>query len=137
MACSTTDTEFEKLLLKITIYITKEKIYKILQQIMSKKYYEEIGMYQEDFDDIVKAFDMKCKYVVREIKGKNMIVESWSSKINPFISLNRVFDIESDNLSNISSKKRKKLLQQILEKEVEVENYEQAATVRDLIAEII
>lgn len=114
----------------------EDKVYRILQQLMSKRFDEEIGMYQEDFEEIVKTFNMKCKYVVREVKGKNMIIESWSSEMNPFVSLNRFFDISSDNLSKIEPKKRKKLLQQILDKEVEVENYEQAAIVRDLIANI-
>lgn len=114
----------------------EERILKILQQLMSKRIDTEIGMYQEDFEDLVKAFDMKCKYVIREISGKNVIVESWSSDVNPFVSLNRIFDINSDNLSKIDPKKRRKLLQKILEKEVELENYEQAAIVRDLIAEI-
>lgn len=114
----------------------EDRIYSILKQLMSKKFDQEIGMYEEDFEEIVKAFDMKCKYVIREIKSKNVIIESWSSEMNPFVSLNRIFDINTDNLSKIEPKKRKKLLQQILEKEIEVENYEQAAVVRDLIADI-
>lgn len=114
----------------------EDRIYTILKQLMSKKFDQEIGMYQEDFEEIVKTFNMKCKYVVREMKGRNMIIESWSSEMNPLVSLNRIFDINTDNLSKIEPNKRKKLLQQILEKEVEVENYEQAAVVRDLIADI-
>jgi hypothetical protein len=114
----------------------EDKIYKIINDLMAKKYSQEIGMYQEDFEDIVKAFDMKCKYLVREISGQNVIVETWSSDQNPFISLNKIFDINSDNLSKIDPKKRKKLLQKILDKEIEVENYEQAAVVRDLITDI-
>lgn len=114
----------------------EDRVYKILQELMTRKFDEEIGMYQEDFEEIIKTFKMKCKYVIREMKGKNMIIESWSSEINPFVSLNRIFDINSDNLSKIEPRKRMKLLQQILEKEVESENYEQAVVVRDLIAEI-
>jgi hypothetical protein len=114
----------------------EENILKILQHLMSKNYTKEFGMNQEDFNDLVKVFDMKCKYFIREINGKNVIVETWFSYINPFVTLNRIFDINSDNLLKIDPKKRKKLLQKILEKEVEVENYEQAAIVRDLISEI-
>ena len=115
----------------------EEKYLKILNQLMSKKFNDdEIGMPQEEFEGLIKAFDMKCKYFIREINGKNMIVESWNSEINPFFSLNRIYDTSSDNLSKIEPKRRKKLLQKILIKEVEVENYEQAVILRDMISEI-
>lgn len=100
---------------------------------MSKRVDKE--MHQEDFEDIIRAFDMKCKYVIREIKGKNVIIETWLSESNPFLSLNRVFNI-NDDLSPIEPNRRKKLLNRILNKEVESENYEQAAVIRDLISKI-
>ena len=113
----------------------EQRIYKFIQELMSNNI-NNSSLNKHDFDDLIKTFNMNCEYNIREIGGENMIVETWYSKSNPFLVLNRIYDIDNDNLSKIEPKQRIELLSTILEKEVEIENYEQAAKIRDIIKDI-
>lgn len=91
---------------------------------------------REDFDDVVKLFKMTPSYQTLSRGGKLYILETWQTDVHALMKMVRMIEFTKENLSNIDPKKRKTLLQQILDDLVENEEYEQAATIRDLIAEI-
>ena len=102
----------------------------------NQNYDDAIGMALNQFDALIQRYAMKCQYYAISIDDSHLILESWISESNPFFSLNRFYSVYSDNLTKIAPRKRKKLLREILAREVEAENYEQAALVRDLIRAI-
>lgn len=91
---------------------------------------------QDDFISIVNQFGLICKYNFTEIDDKKMIIEEWVSKFNPHIKLNRIYPFIKENYEIIPLKERKKLLKVILNNAVEIENYEEAAKIRDILTEL-
>ena len=85
---------------------------------------------------IVKEFYLSCDYDTTEINDKRLIVEIWSSKSNPFIRLTRMYEFSLENIKDIELSQKKKLLNKMLSDAVEVENYEFAAELRDVINEL-
>lgn len=85
---------------------------------------------------IVKEFNLSCDYDTTEINDKRLIVEIWSSKSNPFIRLTRMYEFSLENIKDIELSQKKKLLNKMLSDAVEVENYEFAAELRDVINEL-
>lgn len=90
----------------------------------------------EDFEKMVKSFNMTCKRSLSESKGRDYVIETWFNKEFPLFAITRIFDTESELFDSIPKDQKIKLLNSLLEKEVEVENYEKAATLRDKIIEI-
>lgn len=91
---------------------------------------------KEDFLYIVKEFNLSCEYDITELNDKKLIVEIWSSKSNPFIKLTKMYEFSLQNIKDIEKSEKKKLLNKMLSNAVEVENYEFAATLRDIINEL-
>lgn len=91
---------------------------------------------KEDFLYIVKEFNLSCDYSVSRVDDKNVIVEMWSSKRNPFIRLTRMYDFSLDNIKDIEPEKKKELLSNMLQDAVDVEDYEFAAKLRDIINQL-
>lgn len=87
----------------------------------------------QEFKSLIELYKLKSSYTTLQKDGKNLIVEIWKSKTNPFIVLSRTFELNEKNLDTIEPKKRKKLLQKLLEDAVQIENYEEAAQLRDMI----
>ena len=82
---------------------------------------------------IIEMFNLKPYYSTLQKEEKSYIVETWKSKSNPYLILNRVFEFNQKNIETIEPKKRKSLLGEMLNKSVEIENYEEAAKLRDMI----
>lgn len=91
---------------------------------------------QNDFERMVKSFNMNCKWTISENKDKYFILETWVNKDFPLFAITRFFDIDNELFDSIPKEERLKLLQSLLEKHVEVENYEKAAQLRDMILEL-
>ncbi|NCZ70737.1 MAG: hypothetical protein EBY80_11330 [Actinobacteria bacterium] len=87
----------------------------------------------EEFEKIVKSFQMTCSWSATTVDGKNLIQENWISKVFPIFALSRIFDIDSPLVEKMPQGEKIKIFNLILEKEVDVENYEKAAVLRDLI----
>ena len=87
----------------------------------------------EEFEKIVKSFQMTCSWSATTVDGKNLIQENWISKVFPIFALSRIFDIDSPLVQKMPQVEKLKVFNLILEKEVDVENYEKAAVLRDLI----
>lgn len=91
---------------------------------------------KEDFDAVVKLFNMKPSYQTLDRFGKLYILETWQTGSHALMKMVRMLEFNKQNLALIEPKKRKALLNQMLNDAVECEDYEQAASLRDLIAEI-
>lgn len=102
--------------------LTKEK-----RKIMTKE------LTQEEFSNLVKLFNLTSTYSWISHNDIVLIVETWQSESNPFIKMTKTFEFNEEKLSSIPEKKRSKLLKKMLKEAVEVENYEFAAKLRDLI----
>lgn len=87
----------------------------------------------DDFNNIVKSFNMTCKWSLSESKGSDFILETWFNKEFPLFAVTRVYDVDSELFDLIPDKEKLKLLNSLLEKEVYLENYERAAVLRDKI----
>ncbi len=91
---------------------------------------------QEDFFFIVEQFKMSCKYTYEVMEDKKFIVEVWTAKQNSFIQLTRMYEFTPENIEVIESSERKKLLNEMLNDAVDIEDYEEAALLRDMINDI-
>jgi hypothetical protein len=91
---------------------------------------------QDDFDQMVKSFNMTCKWTISGNESGEFVLETWFNKEFPLFAITRIFDIDNELFDSIPKEERLKLLQSLLEKHVEVENYEKAAELRDMILEL-
>jgi len=82
---------------------------------------------------MVDRYNMTCEYTIEEKSGYIVIVENWSSEINKNIKLNRIYPFSVSHIDLIDEPSRKDILERILDKYVENENYEEAAEIRDII----
>jgi len=94
---------------------------------------KELGLTPEQMQTIIQAFKLKSYYKAIVLDNKILVLETWKSKLSPFIVLNRVLDFNQANIENIQMKKRINLLQDMLNEAVENEYYEQAAQIRDMM----
>lgn len=88
---------------------------------------------QEEFNTLIKMFGLKSSYKWISHGEKTFIIECWHSDINPFLIITKTFEFDEDKLSSIPDKKRKDLLEKMLNEAVEIENYEFAAKLRDIL----
>lgn len=90
-------------------------------------------MTNEEFTTLVKMFNLKSTYSWTADKDKIWIIETWKSDANPFLRMTKTFEFNEEKISTIPDKKRQKLLKRMMEEAVEVENYEFAAKLRDMV----
>jgi protein-arginine kinase activator protein McsA len=88
---------------------------------------------QEQFKSIVKMFNLKATYSWMIHEDKVWIVENWQSESYPLVRMTKTFPFDEEKIAIIPDKKRKKLLNKMLQEAVEIENYEFAAKLRDII----
>jgi protein-arginine kinase activator protein McsA len=89
---------------------------------------------QEQFKTIVKMFDLRATYSWMMHEDKVWIVENWQSETYPFLKMTKTFPFDESKLDTIPDKIRKKILNKMLQEAVEIENYEFAAKLRDIIS---
>lgn len=95
-----------------------------------------LEMTNDEFTTLVKMFNLKSTYTWTSSKDKIWIIETWQSEANPFIRMIKTFEFDEEKLAFIPEKKRMKLLEKMMQEAVDVENYEFAAKLRDVIAEL-
>ena len=97
-----------------------------------KKSLEEKELSTKSFKELVKLYSMDYNLLIHNMSDKFMIVEKWYSDINPFIKLSRMYEFNEWNLLCIEdSNKRDRLLDNFLQKSINLEDYETAALIRD------
>lgn len=88
-------------------------------------------------EQLIAEFDMEAVYEVVEVEGSNYIKELYISEEIPDIAISKYYHLE--DLTKVFEGKQdvlKDIYNLILENSLEVENYDQAAKYRDLIAEL-
>ncbi len=92
-----------------------------------------LEMTNDEFTTLVKMFNLKSTYTWTSNEDKIWIIETWQSEANPFIRMTKTFEFDEEKLSLIPEKKRMKLLKKMMQEAVDVENYEFAAKLRDMV----
>jgi UvrB/uvrC motif len=88
---------------------------------------------EEEFLLLIKELNLTCDFSVIDLESKKLIKEDWYSETNPFVRLTRMYPFIDENIQKIPVKQRIKFLKNLLNEAVEVENYEEAARLRDII----
>ncbi len=104
---------------------------------MSRVNFNEIfGSESNDyFDSIIEKFGLEASYNVYQNESDEIIVdEQWKSSESDRVTANRFFKFDPNFLELIKDQsKRIEVLNKVLEIYVQVENYEEASKIRDLI----
>lgn len=87
------------------------------------------------FSEIVYEYDLKPDYFISKEDQKIIINEIWTND-NSQISANRIYEFDSFITELIPEKIKLNILNDVLEIYVEIENYEEAAIIRDQIKEL-
>lgn len=116
--------------LNTSLIDTNEQIKETKKEIMERS--KKINSTSE-FQEIIKSLNLICEYKAQEIHGSVMVVESWKNPDFPIFNLTRVYDYDSPLFFGIPKENRISLYEDILNQEVELENYERAAYLRDKI----
>lgn len=86
------------------------------------------------FEYIIKKFDLRPFYNVYQNEQDEIIIdEQWKSKDSEFVKANRIFKFDILFLDFIQEDLRSSVLQDVLNLYIQVEDYENAALVRDII----
>ena len=86
------------------------------------------------FDSIIRKFGLTSSYVVYQNEKDEVIVdEQWISPKTNSVKANRIFKFDPYFLDLINQKDRVSVMEKALELYVSIENYEEAAIVRDIL----
>ena len=86
------------------------------------------------FDSIIRKFGLTSSYVVYQNEKDEVIVdEQWISPKTNSVKANRIFKFDPYFLDLINEKDRVSVMEKALELYVSIENYEEAAIVRDIL----
>ncbi len=86
------------------------------------------------FDHIIQTYGLKPKYKVFQNEQNEVIVdEEWVSPGSESVKANRLFKFDPFFLDLIKEESRPEVLNKVLELYVSIEDYENAALVRDII----
>ena len=86
------------------------------------------------FDSIIKKFGLTASYNVYQNENDEVIVdEQWISPNTNTVKANRIFKFDPYFLDLINEKDRIEVMEKALDLYVSVENYEEAAVVRDIL----
>jgi len=88
---------------------------------------------EEEFLLLIKELNLICDFSVIDLESKKLIKEDWYSETYPLVRLTRMYPFIDENIQRIPVKQRIKFLKNFLNEAVEVENYEEAARLRDII----
>jgi protein-arginine kinase activator protein McsA len=103
---------------------------------MSRMDFEDVfGENSHDyFDSIIRKFGLTSSYVVYQNEKDEVIVdEQWISPKTNSVKANRIFKFDPYFLDLINQKDRVSVMEKALELYVSIENYEEAAIVRDIL----
>jgi protein-arginine kinase activator protein McsA len=103
---------------------------------MSRMDFEDVfGENSHDyFDSIIRKFGLTSSYVVYQNEKDEVIVdEQWISPKTNSVKANRIFKFDPYFLDLINEKDRVSVMEKALELYVSIENYEEAAIVRDIL----
>jgi protein-arginine kinase activator protein McsA len=104
---------------------------------MSRVNFNEIfGSESDDyFDSIIEKFQLEASYDVYQNEDDEIIIdEQWKSSESNRVAANRFFKFDPNFLDLIKDQsKRIEVLNKVLDIYVQVENYEDASQIRDLI----
>jgi len=103
---------------------------------MSKMDFEDVfGENSHDyFNSIIQKFGLISSYVVYQNDKDEVIVdEQWISPKTNSVKANRIFKFDPYFLDLINEKDRVSVMEKALELYVSIENYEEAAIVRDIL----
>jgi hypothetical protein len=103
---------------------------------MGKMNFEEVfGDDSRDyFETIIAKFGLEASYCVYQNEKDEVIIdEQWISPKTKNVTANRLFKYDPDFIYLIKEDSQKDVLNKVLELFVQLEDYEQAATVRDII----
>ena len=103
---------------------------------MNKMNFEDIfGEDSKDyFDKIIERYGLKPHYNVYQNEQNEVIVdEEWISPETETVKANRIFKLDVFFLDLIREESRMEVLKSALELYISVEDYENAALVRDII----
>jgi hypothetical protein len=103
---------------------------------MNKMNFEDIfGEDSKDyFDKIIEKYGLKPQYKVYQNEKDEVIVdEEWISPDTESVKANRIFKLDVFFLDLIREESRMEVLKKSLELYISVEDYENAALVRDII----
>jgi hypothetical protein len=103
---------------------------------MGKMNFEEVfGDDSNDyFETIISKFGLEASYCVyQNDKDEVIIDEQWISPKTKNVTANRLFKYDPNFIYLIKEESQKDVLNKVLELFVKLEDYEQAAIVRDII----
>ncbi len=90
------------------------------------------------FESIISLYNLKPVYDVYYNEANEIIIdEQWVSEDNKTIKANKIFKFNTFLVSMIIDEHRKEVLSKVLDLLVKDENYEEAASVRDIISNLI
>ncbi len=86
------------------------------------------------FEILIKKYHLKPNYVVYQNEQDEVIIdEKWSSSDTDKIKANRIFKFDPLFLDLIDENKKQEVLEKVIELYVSIEDYENAAFVRDIL----
>lgn len=86
------------------------------------------------FDLIIKKYKLKSKYVVYQNEKDEVIIdEQWTSEDNEKVKANRIFKFDPNFLELIEDDRMIEVLEKVIQLYVSIEDYENAAIVKDLL----
>lgn len=103
---------------------------------MGKMNFEDVfGEDSHDyFETIIAKFGLEATYCVYQNEKDEVIIdEQWISPTTKNVTANRLFKYDPDLIYLIKEDSQKEVLKKVLDLFVQLENYEKAATVRDMI----
>ena len=103
---------------------------------MGKMNFEEVfGEDSNDyFETIIAKFGLEASYCVYQNEKDEVIIdEQWISPKTKNVTANRLFKYDPNFIYLIKEESQKDVLNKVLELFVKLEDYEQAAIVRDII----
>lgn len=89
--------------------------------------------FNENFDEIIKKFNLKPRFEITKEDGKIMVNEIWWSSRTTTVSANRIYEFDYFMIDIIPMEIRDSVLKEVLDIHVMDENYEEAAILRDVL----
>ena len=86
------------------------------------------------FELLIKKYNLKTKYVVYQNEQDEVIVdEQWTSENTEKVKANRIFKFDPNFLDLIENECVNEVLEKVIELYVSIEDYENAAIVKNIL----
>lgn len=87
------------------------------------------------FDKVIKRYGLKPSYKIYQNEKDEVIInEEWMSEDSETVKANRIFKFDPFFLELIKEESKLEVLNKVLDLYISVEDYENAAVVRDIIS---